>query len=576
MRSLKFFLPTSHPFRKRLVFRLAALICMGVLCMGSQLSLAQSMGDLEEQRRRAQQEAEERQRQQSAPDVRLSPALPSPAADALDLPEETPCFVVNDLHLEGPRLESFGWLQSELDRFAGRCVGRQGIDRIVQYASSRILSKGYITTRLGVPEQDISNGHLRLVLVPGIVRAIRINDDAVERAWRSAFPVRPGDLLNLRDIEQGLEQMKRVPSQDVSIEIAPGEAPGESDIVLTVQRDKPWRLGLSLDDSGLKATGRMQASLNGTLDNPLGLNDQLNISVNNDADRAQGQRGTSGHSVQYSLPWGYWTFSLSDSYSRYLQSIQGTNQIFHSSGDSHNQEIRIQRLVYRDQTAKTTMQFRVLGRESRSYIEDAEILVQRRHATAAELGISHRHNIRTAQLDLSLAYRQGVPWFGGQSDGEGHSAASPTFGYRMQIADATVTVPFAIGTQAFRWQTTAHGQTTGNVLYAADFIAIGNRYTVRGFSGDVTLAAERGATLRNQLEMFVADSAAVYLGLDRGWVSGPSASLLAGRQLTGAVLGARGAYRNVSGDVFVGTALAKPEGFAGAGPVFGFLLSLQL
>nr|WP_323744887.1 POTRA domain-containing protein [Noviherbaspirillum soli] len=68
-----------------------------------------------------------------------------------------------------------------------------------------------------------------LTLLPGIIRAIRFADTVRQFQWRSAFPAAPGDLLNLRDVEQGLEQMKRLPSQDVDIDIMPGEQAGESE-----------------------------------------------------------------------------------------------------------------------------------------------------------------------------------------------------------------------------------------------------------------------------------------------------------------------------------------------------------
>lgn len=554
---------------------LHACLCSAIL-LGPQLPQAQIQADAEAQRQRLQQESEERRRQQDAPEVHLPPAAPTTDTETLDLPEEHPCFDIDSLRLEGERSESFGWLQAELRRFTGRCIGRHGIHRILQQASSRLLTEGYITTRIGLPEQDISTGRLRFVLVPGIVRGIRITGEKSGHGWRSAFPIRPGDLLNLRDIEQGLEQMKRLPSQEVSIEIAPGEIPGESDILLNLQHSAPWRLSLSLDDSGLKATGRLQATLNGALDNPLDLNDLLNLSLNTDAEHADQQRGTRGYSAQYSVPWGYWTLSLSDSTSRYLQTVQGINQTFRTSGDSRSREIKLQRLVYRDQSAKTTLQFRLLGRQAHSYIEDAEVYVQRRHTTAAEISAIHRHHLGAAVLDLSLAHRRGVRGFGGQVDPPGHAADSPTFAYRMHIADATLSIPFSMGARPARWLTSVHGQMTRNTLYATDHLAIGNRYSVRGFSGETTLAAERGVTVRNELEIPCAESGlAAYLGLDRGWVSGPSAKRLPGRQLSGAVLGLRGAYRHISGDAFVGTALAKPQGFGASGPVIGFLLNLQ-
>lgn len=548
-----------------------------MMCLFSATVFAQSTADTEEQRHRAQQEAAERLLRQQAPDVRLQPPAPTVDIHTFDLPREAACFRIDHLNLDGARLEAFAWLQSYLAGYAGQCVGQQGIAQIVQRAAALIIAKGYITTRIGIPEQDLASGTLRLVVVPGVIRAIRIVDGAPDRNWQSAFPARPGDLLNLRDIEQGLEQMKRLPSQDVSIDIAPGEAAGESDIVLTVRRDKPWRLGLSLDDAGVKATGRLQASLNASYDNPLGLNDLFSASLGNDAEFDSPRRGTRSHGLQYSVPWGNWTGSLADSVSHYQQTIQGVNQTFRSSGDSHNQEIKVQRLVYRDQVAKTTVQFRLLDRESHSFIEDTEIIVQRRHTNAAELGIAHRQYLGAAQIDLALAYRQGVSWFGGQSDTAGRAADSPSFEYRMQTLDVTASTPFKVGTQSLRWLATLHGQTTSNVLYAADFISIGNRYTVRGFDGESTLAAECGWFLRNDLEAPLGDSGqALYIGLDYGQVSGPSAQVLAGRELTGAVLGLRGAGHGFNYDLFIGTALAKPDAFPTARTVAGFQLGYQL
>jgi len=279
----------------------------------------------------------------------------------------------------------------------------------------------------------------------------------------------------------------------------------------------------------------------------------------------------------YSVPWGNWTLLLSDSASRYMQTVKGTNQTFQSSGEARNQEIKLQHLIYRDQAAKTTLQFRLLARESRSFIEDAEIILQHRRTTSAEFGVAHRQYFGTSQLDLLLAYREGVPWLGGQVDRPGRRAENPTFTYRAQTLDATLITPFSIVDQPLRWISALRVQTTTDVLYGTDFIAIGGRYSVRGFDGDTTLAAEHGGYLRNDLELPIASSGhAAYVGIDHGWVGGPSAEYLAGRKLTGAVVGLRGGGKGIYYDLFIGGALQKPEGFPVSRPVAGFLLSYQL
>ncbi|EON16702.1 outer membrane hemolysin activator protein [Cupriavidus sp. GA3-3] len=71
--------------------------------------------------------------------------------------------------------------------------------------------KSYVTTRVLVPEQDLSSGTLKLALLPGVIGELRFADPNLWGTRKSAFPA-PRRLAELRDLEQGLEQMKRVPS----------------------------------------------------------------------------------------------------------------------------------------------------------------------------------------------------------------------------------------------------------------------------------------------------------------------------------------------------------------------------
>ena len=59
------------------------------------------------------------------------------------------------------------------------------------------------------------------MVIPGRVEDIRYSESSAHGPWRTALVVRPGDILNIRDIEQGLEQMKRVSSQIRDNEVTP-------------------------------------------------------------------------------------------------------------------------------------------------------------------------------------------------------------------------------------------------------------------------------------------------------------------------------------------------------------------
>jgi hemolysin activation/secretion protein len=118
-----------------------------------------------------------------------------------------------------------------------------------------IIAKGYVTTRVMAAPQDLNSGELVLSVIPGKVRNIRWAEGSDERAtWRNVLPLKPGDILNLRDLEQGLENFKRLPTADADLQITPAQGPdakpGESDLVIAWRQRFPFRVMASLDDSG--------------------------------------------------------------------------------------------------------------------------------------------------------------------------------------------------------------------------------------------------------------------------------------------------------------------------------------
>ncbi|QRX80832.1 ShlB/FhaC/HecB family hemolysin secretion/activation protein [Glaciimonas sp. PAMC28666] len=551
--------------------------------------------ETEELRRRSQAEAQERQRQLSLPNVVVQTLPPLGIVHDLSLPVESPCFTIDQFILDVPAslplatrvagasnlpLDPFRFAQNALRHYAGACIGTEGVNLIVRRLQSQFLARGYSTTRLGIPPQDLSTGVLTLTLIPGVIRAIRFTDPTLYGSWHTAFPTGPGQLLTVTDLEQGLEQLQRVPSQQATMQIVPGEAPGDSDIVVDLQRKKPWRLTATVDDSGAAPTGKWQAGLGLAVDNLLGLNDVLNLGLTTDAERQGSQRGTVGDSLSYTLPYGNWNATLSGNSTHFHQSVAGVNQTFLFGGTTRNVALMLSYLFERDAAQKNRLQFTLGKRWSHATIADTEIISQRRDTTSAELAWVHTHYWGNAQLDVTLANRWGVNWANGQAYLTGaNGAPDPTSNNlhsSVQTLDATLSIPFTIARQPVTYTGTVRGQTTHSPLYLSDQFSIGNRYTVRGFDGELTLAAERGVYWRNELAFPLANSGqAAYVGLDVGKVFGPSVVDLAGNTLAGTALGVRGNLKGLTYDVFSSWALVKPRGFSTAMPAVGVSLAVQ-
>ncbi|EHM9031041.1 hemagglutinin repeat-containing protein, partial [Escherichia coli] len=171
-------------------------------------------------------------------------------------PVETPCFQIKQTELKGAdALPHWLPLQKIANGAVGHCLGAKGINLLMSTLQNRLVDHGYVTTRVLAPSQDLKSGILRLVVIPGVVRHVRLTPDSDDYIQLySSFPAHEGSLLDLRDIEQGLENMQRLPGVQADMEIVPGEQPGESDILITRKQDKYWRLGFSLDDSGISVS----------------------------------------------------------------------------------------------------------------------------------------------------------------------------------------------------------------------------------------------------------------------------------------------------------------------------------
>ncbi|EET8935505.1 putative hemolysin secretion/activation protein [Escherichia coli] len=517
------------------------------------------------------QEALEQQLTPSAPDVRLS--APGSFAHKINFPVETPCFQIKQTELKGAdALPHWLPLQKIANGAVGHCLGAKGINLLMSTLQNRLVDHGYVTTRVLAPSQDLKSGILRLVVIPGVVRHVRLTPDSDDYIQLySSFPAHEGALLDLRDIEQGLENMQRLPGVQADMEIVPGEQPGESDILITRKQDKYWRLGFSLDDSGTRSTGRYLGGITFSLDNPFSLSDLLYVSATHNFPH-YGGKGSKNYTAHYSVPFGYWQFSVTASDYDYHQTVAGAVEDYQYSGESQNLGMQLSRVLHRNGTQKTVLTYDVQARRSRNYINDTEIQVQRRQTAAWRLGLQHRHYISQATLDAGVSWQRGTRWFGAQPAPEEIFGEATALSKILQM-NASFNLPFTLAGQPFSYSFRYQRQLSNTPLTPQEQFAIGNRWTVRGFDGERTLNASNGWYIRNDLVWRTPlPEQELYLGMDYGEVGGAGSEYLVGRHLAGGVVGLRGQLFSTDYDVFIGRPFSKPAGFMTSDVTVGFNL----
>ena len=531
-----------------------------------------------EQQDRLQREREEVQRSLLQPAPK---APPPPTAEAIKpWPSlESPCLPIHEIALVGDSSESFQWVLDDLisgsDPAIGRCLWVDGVNIAAERAQQVLIDRGFVTSRIVLPPQSLSDGRLSLTVLPGRIRAIRFAQPDPRATALNAISARPGDILNLRDVEQALENFKRVPTAAADIQIEPSDQPGYSDLVVRWSQVLPLRLLLSADDGGDKASGKYQGSATLSYDNAFTLNDLFYVTVSRDlGGENTGDRGTRGVNAHYSLPLGYWMLSMNGGHNRYFQSVAGASQDYVYRGNSHQQEIELRRIVHRDATSKTIAGLKAFARQFENFIEDTEVEVQRRRVGGFDLGLQHQTQWGAAQIDMGLNFKRGTGAFGANVAPE-EAFGEGTHRFALWAANLQWRQPFDWAGQSWQYQGQWRGQSNRTPLTPQDRFAIGGRYTVRGFDGQSSLSAERGWLVRNELSTAICESQQFFAGLDHGEVGGPSAQNLLGTRLTGMALGLRGGLAHLQYEVFVGKPLAKPQGFRTAKTTYGMSISAQ-
>ena len=474
-------------------------------------------------------------------------------------------FYIKQIQLDGvPKELSF--LNKIARKHEQKHVTVSDITNIRNAFQRKLLDKGYVTSQVYIPEQNLNAGTLQFMVMPGRVEDIQYSDSSAHGPWRTAFPVRPGDILNIRDVEQGLEQMKRVSSQSVTMKLLPGTSVGTSIIELSIKQDKPVHGSISFDNSGLESTGVYQGSFTSSFDQVFRANDTFTMSLSGDLSGSGSIKGTRAASLNYVIPHGKDTFSLSFSKSRYHQTIQSNPYDFIYSGKSTTMKAKWNHVWSRTQREKRAFDISISTRHNHRFINDMEIPVQALRTTSMEFGVSNRKYIGNATLYTRLGFQWGIGALGAQPEHKASVAmGGPTSRYHMWLVDVDYRKPFIMGHRPASFTSSFHGQWVqgGKRLYSVDTINIGNRYSIYGFDGEYTLMGDSGWYVRNEVSSVIPRlNTEVYLGLDVGAVYGKSTEALVGRTIAGTALGVRGNYASgLLFDAFVSTPLYKPQGY---------------
>ncbi|MBV8043052.1 ShlB/FhaC/HecB family hemolysin secretion/activation protein [Pluralibacter sp.] len=514
-----------------------------------------SPADRDSIQQQQQQLLEQNQRQRDELErSTLLPRLPTarPAETA-----KGPCFTVSRIALEGATQMSPREQQRVTAPWRNQCLDIARLNDLTNQISDWYISRGYITSRAFLTEQDLSGGTLHIAVLEGKLQEIHL-EGVPARTLKMVFPGLEGQILNLRDIEQGMEQINRIRKTPVEIEIQPGDSQGWSIVNLTAKPEFPLSATLSFDNSGQKVTGVGQISGSLVGNNLLGLADQWFVSGGRSSDFATA-KDAQNFAAGVSVPWGYSLFDYSYSWNNYLATIDNNGYLWRSRGDTQTQRVNFSHVLFRNGDIKTGMSLGVNQRINRNYLNDVKLESSSRTLTSLLFGINHTQKTFGGVATFNPTFSRGVPWLGAQND-DGNPGDLPKAQFRKWSLNASFQRPLA---EKLWWLTSVYGQWSPDRLYGSERVTLGGESSVRGFK-EQSISGDNGGYWRNELNytlftLPVIGQVSSVVALDGGWLQSDPLDRQSSGTLWGAAVGLNTANRWVSTQFTVGTPLAYPD-----------------
>lgn len=477
------------------------------------------------------------------------------------------------IKLSGNKLFSTEKLNKKvLNKYIDKCMSKQNIQLLQNDLMKFYVKKGYTNARVYFDfdikknYKELVNGIFSLVVEEGIVDDIIImnkNDkDSKESLFERfrtksqtffAFPFLKGKEFNLRDYEQGLDQINRLQSNNAKMEIRANanvennQTPSSSSNVYIVnQKSFPISFNMSADNGGSKSTGENLANISLSFDNLISINDNIYLKYTQDTDTENSKRYNKSFYGSLSFPFGYWTFSNSINYSKYLTTVKGYYTTFHTSGNTLTQMYNMDRVLFRRQLYKINIGSSLTVKDTESYVRNLKSVTGSRKSSNINLYANNVIYTKLGTIILKPSYQRGLDWFNSKRDLR-HSKMLKTepklqydivklYAYyntrlnlplltKTQIKDQDGTdlmrevkrkikdkktgkekevveqVPYKVRNKInLNYTLTFDSQYSWHTLYGTDQFSIGGEYTIRGFR-ESTISGDNGYYIRNDLSV---------------------------------------------------------------------------
>ncbi len=396
--------------------------------------------------------------------------------------------------------------------YINKAITLQQLDELIVEISQWYFDRGFNTMRAGFSEESFSEkGVLKVYVVEGKVGRVLIEENGKPRKrFNTVAPFKNDALFCLRDYEQAIDMIQRLPLLSAQLDIVPLEEDGKSDVVIKVDKQKPIHFSAGYDNEGSPTYGQRSYNVGVTFDDLAGLYDMLHIGYHTNEHLYKG-RYSKTFSALYSVPCGNHLWSVSYSDSRFLTTTQGQVQAIKFEGGTQSLSLDWDYVLQRSRTSKTQIGLELNHKRVRNEIQGMRQITGCRNLTTLQVKLSHMTQLFRGWMTATVRFIRGL-----RCNSLG-SATNILTTFHKFAGDISFIEP--LGNTPFQWRLQASGQYSKDRLYGSEQLSIGGNSSVRGFVESL-YSGECGGYVRNELcyrfQPFKLGSNELFAGYDVG------------------------------------------------------------
>ena len=422
------------------------------------------------------------------------------------------CTNLNKITIKGNTVFSTKWLERKaLKKYKDKCLSRVDLIKAKQDLENLYIVKGYSNARVYFDKEKLKTGSLSLFILEGRIEKINLeNNSKIDEKLTirkpsklfMAFPFKKGKIFNIRDFEQGLDQINRLQSSNATMKSEPGIQGGSSNIIIENKIEHPTNLSIAYDNSGQESSGKKKRKFTISQDNLLGLYDNFYLNYTKDDELRQRDKFTKSIYSSFSIPYGYWTFLASYSESEYLTTINELNTKYTVSGQTLSKTFQLDRVVARGKRFKAKFGAELSVKDTASFIVDT--IIDNSTNKLSILSIFNENTIYTKSgtIFIKPSYIKGLDILDARSDLNDITTNEAHAQYQAEKLYAYYNTNFNIPKTKtpLNYLLTLDSQLSQNTLYGTEKFSIGGRYSVRGFDEN-SISGDNGYYVRNDLKI---------------------------------------------------------------------------